>query len=272
MTVAIDTGNVQSSDANAFLGGAYSVSMNVTCGASDNCLAVLIGASGGATSYPTYTSLQYNGVALSFLSGSSSQLLNANYFSTYIYYLMAPPTGASYALNVIWTVGQGGAIAVPMSGVNSTTPFGTPILASSSANNSAAVTATGASASGLYLGVAFNAIATMVASGANQTNLAALNAFNTNTSVTGDYVPGVDAGAFSWTGSGTQWQNGWVATGVPVNAVASPPGAGSLVLSGNQPGLVRGTVLTPNTAKVRDAIRQLGRAIFLPSRSPLIRV
>ncbi len=221
MAVAIDTGAVQSSDANAFLGGSYSVTMNVTCGASDNILAVMIGSYYGTT-YPSITSVQYNGTGLTFLPGSSSQLLFGNYFSTFIYYLLAPPTGASDALNVIWTGGQGGAIAIPMSGVSQTTPFGTPILASSSANNSAAVTATGASASGLYLGTAFNGIATMLASGANQTNLAALNAFNGNQSITGDYVPGVDAGVFSWTGSGTQWQPGWVAAGVAVNAASAP--------------------------------------------------
>lgn len=229
--VAVDSTNVKSSDANAFLGGSYSVTMTVTCATSDDLLVVEIGAQGGTTGYPTFTSVQYNGVAMTFLSGSSSQLLNANYFSTYTYYMVNPPTGSAYALNIIFSLGQGGAVAIPISGVNTSTPFGTPVLASSSANNSAAITATGAGTNDLYIATAFNGIATMVHSGANQTNIAALNAFSSNSSITADSVPGVDPGVFSWTGSGTQWQNGWVASGVNVVAGSAATPYSSMFLT-----------------------------------------
>jgi hypothetical protein len=65
---------------------------------------------------------------------------------------------------------------------------------------------------------------------------------------------------------GASWSHGG---GFNFSAVATdsyqgaavPPNAGALVLAGQSPSLVRGTVLTPNTAKVWDTVR---RSLSLP--------
>lgn len=230
MAATPDTGNFASSASNAFIGGTYSLNFNVTCAASDNLLIVKILSFSSTTI--AFTSVQYNGVNLVHLAGSTASLTSGgpSNFQTDIYYLTSPPTGSAYALQIIWSSGQGiSAGALPVSGASTTSPFGTPGTATSAANNNPAVTATGASSSGFYVGCAIDGQATMTSTGTGQTQLAtyASPGGNSGLGVTFDWIPGADAGAFTWTGSGTQWGNGWAAVGVNVN----PPTGSSATIA-----------------------------------------
>jgi hypothetical protein len=212
MAAAIDTGNVVSFS--NFFGG--SASFNVTCAGSDNFLVVLIETFGSPT---PVTAVTYNSVALTQLSlyeqptgfGPALQL----------YYLASPTTGSALSLSVTNTASACYATAIPFSGVNTSAPFGTVGPAFSTSNNNPAVTPTGGTSNDVYICQAINGVATSTVAGANQTSLSALTV-NGNTSFVTSYIPGVDTGAFSWTGSGTSDGAFWSAQGVAVKGVSGP--------------------------------------------------
>jgi hypothetical protein len=211
MAAAIDTGNVVSFS--NFFGG--SASFNVTCGSSDNFLIVLIETFGSPT---PVTAVTYDSIALTDESlyeqptgfGPANQL----------YYLASPPTG-TFSLSVTNTASACYATAVPCSGVNTSAPFGTIAQDFSTSNNTISVTATGGTSNDVYICQAINGVATSTVAGANQTSLSALTV-NGNTSFVTSYIPGVDTGAFSWTGSGTSDGAFWSAQGVAVKGVSGP--------------------------------------------------
>jgi hypothetical protein len=170
------------------------------------------------------TSMTYNSVGMT-LQSSYAYAGGSFPIVVSVWYLATPPTGAAHqvAFSYLTSPAFAGLVAIPMSGVNTSAPFGTAANNASTSSSNASVTATGAGANDLYLACAVNGTQTMMATGANQTNLAAINGLggSPNSSISADTVPGVDAGVFSWTGSGTLYVQSWAALGIAVKGLAS---------------------------------------------------
>lgn len=232
MPATIDTANLAPFSA----GTGTSQSFNCTCAPGDNFLVVLEANYSTAPQAPT--AVKYNGVAMTLLQSASSTASFGNGMECSIWYLANPPTGvADVVLETTGSnVGTTALLAVPMAGVNLGAPFATPASANSQANNNAALNVATAPTNGLFLAVALNGIQTMVAAGANQTNVHAFNGLGgaQNVSVTADTIPGVNAGAFSWTASGTVWQGSWQALGVGINGSLSGAATAATSASGTQ--------------------------------------
>jgi hypothetical protein len=117
-------------------GAATTVTFNVTVPTGSTWLHVQENnaqGSGGVTP----TGVTYNGVALTMVPSSS---IIASYFESSQWYLANPPTNTSYVLSFTYAVGRNyfGASAIGLSGVNSSTPYGTAV------KNASATTIAGA--------------------------------------------------------------------------------------------------------------------------------
>jgi len=208
--VSLDTTNAAATNA----GASTSVSENVVVAGGDTGL--LVFESNNTTAGGNLpSSVKYNGVSATYVSGSQSTD-GAGHDSCSIWYLAAPSTGTN-SLVVTYSTSTSGAtfvIAVPASGIGS---LGTPATANAQGtNNNPAVTATGGVSGDVYVGMSYNQDSAQTTSGANQTNVK--NAANGNVSSYVDQIPGVDTGAFSWTGSGTSANPYWAASAVVLKA------------------------------------------------------
>jgi hypothetical protein len=220
MTVLVDTPHVVN-DNTSFTGTATSTSVTVASG--DVVLLVFVGNfynSGTAVPPNTFT---YGGVALTLLSsiGATGILPESS-----VWYLLNPTAGTA-TLAGTWTTNVSGGIAnvtaVPVSGAATTGTFGTVATASSTANNNSAVTATGSAGGGdLYFGHAVNGIQASTSTGTGQTDISN-STINAAASVVVSTIPGSNAGAFTWTGSGTLFGTDWAALGFVVHAAAPAP-------------------------------------------------
>src|ERR1700677_1067229 len=138
MAAAPDTANVTSASATSN----PAANFNCTCAASDNLLVVL--ESNYSTTLQAPSAMTYNGVSMTLLSSKTTNVGGGQGFESSIWYLVNPPTGTAYAVAQTITganVVVQGIIAVPYSGASGS--FGTAATAGSSANNTAAITATG---------------------------------------------------------------------------------------------------------------------------------
>lgn len=191
--VSLDTANAVSGNAPS----GTSLTLSVTLSASDNFLVV------GEEDWTSadVTGITYNGVALTEkCSGNNGSSLYSG-----IWYLASPPTGSAYNLVISFASTSGiGATAVGASGVNTGSPFGTCASNGGISSVNPSVTATGAGSNGVYIGIGATGDTTLTIAGANQTLVGtAQNNVNTIMAFQMSSIPGVDTGAFSWTGSGT---------------------------------------------------------------------
>lgn len=170
----------------------------------------------------------YNSVSLTEVTGSG--VSDGNHSSASIWYLISPTTGSS--LTILATYGTSvdvtSLICFGLSGVNTSSPVGTPVTNSSGGTaGPATVTATGGSSGDLYIGDLFAGVEGGTAT-SSQTNLA-------TTTPRGSWVDSADSaagsgsGAFSW--SFSTGQDGYAAVGVPFKASgASTPPAGMFLV------------------------------------------
>jgi hypothetical protein len=211
-----------------------SVTASGQCAVGDNFLLVFEGnAINDAGQYTPPTSITYNGVSLTMLSGSSAGIISGtNGLECSVWYLENPPQGALYELRVSYPAGGAAAvIAVPCNHVGS---LGTPSTDASADSNDPQVTATGADSSGFYIAAAFNDDTAQVSSGAGQSDLDAVDSLNGASSFSVSLIGGGNPGSFTWNGSGTSSVPASVAVAVAVVSgllgIASDvtTGAGSL--------------------------------------------
>lgn len=206
MPVAIDSANVVATSAHVLANTA--VTMNCTCAAADNCLAILVGADQQVTPAPPSV-LTYNGVGLTLLSSiskSNNYLGNAS-----IWYLFNPPTGSSLVVSAQTANNQSGfaMCAIPMSGVDT----GRVPIAGTGANGTSAAAAcsvSGATSNDLQLGVVFVRSTTLASAGAPQnvvtsTPTLPLLSINGLDSFSADYITAGSAGNFAWTLTSNDW-------------------------------------------------------------------
>lgn len=206
-------------DNTSFTGTATSTSVTVASG--DTLLLVFVANyyNGGTLVSPdTFT---YGGVSLTKLA-SQTGAGGSSLFES-VWYLISPAVGTA-TLAGTWTTNTTGGLAdikvVPVSGAATSSTFGTAVPAHSTANNNPAVTATGSAGSvDLYFGSALNGIATTTSTGTGQTDVlnGSLGGGNTDSQVV-SIIPGNDAGAFTWTGSGSLDVTHWAAIGFVVHA------------------------------------------------------
>lgn len=201
MPAAIDAGNVVGTPASP--GNTNPTTLNVTCGASDNFLLVLVGDDQAVVNGPP-SGITYNGVALTLLGSQS-------YTSSYrgnasIWYLNTPTTGSSLPLVATCVnINTGFAmVAVPMSGVNTgvAPTLGTGAFATSTA---AACSSPAAGAADLQFGACFTR-GTALTSGGGQTDLVApITSINGLDSFAASSIAGPTAGNFTWTLPSGNW-------------------------------------------------------------------
>lgn len=214
MAVTIDTGNVTSLQTTA---GVSTYSFNVTIASGDNCLVLLEGNASGPGG-TTVSSATYGGVSLTQVPSSSAI---QDEFETSIWYLLNPAVGtASLAVTLNAAQGFIAAGAIPLIGVNTSVPLGTCTTNQSNTTTNPLVTATGAGANDLYLGVTHNFNPFMSTAGANQTNQWSQQNIGNTTSAMADSIPGSFSGAFSWTGTGVPGNTHWTAAAVAFLAAA----------------------------------------------------
>jgi hypothetical protein len=196
--VAVDTANFHNEASNSTTTSFTTSSVTVSSG--DNMLVACVEAftNNGSTGFSGVT---WGGVALTFYGKATNGAIG---LTQEIWYLANPTAGAhtmtaSYPANL-----QGASYlsAVPLSGVNvSSVPsssFGTLATAVNNTGSPISVTPAGASANGLYLSCAQIQSNTIADINGNMTNLGNVQPFSIST----DWIPGVDAGAFSWSGTG----------------------------------------------------------------------
>jgi hypothetical protein len=256
MSAAVDVANIASANNNA-----NSPAGNVTLGASDNFLALLVG-SDNSTAAAAPTTLTVNGVsALSNLIVSNTFTSNGR-FTLGAYYLTGLPTGS--ALAVVCTTPNSntaiGWVAVPMSGVNTASPIGNTNSATGS-TGTPSVTATGAGANDIYLGSLITRASSITPPGGNQTNLKNIGPLNspTNTldALSVDSILGINSGAFSWTNTATDT----VRLAFAIKGLAS--GVNPDLLTQN----LAGNLAQNLTKQMRSpAALRSGRKVFLPPR------
>lgn len=218
MTVLVDVTNVSN-----YTPSAANTTLNapVTIGAGDNFLLVVCNCwqtnifNGVAPTFNGVNMLQATAQDGVGLSGGQSQE---------IWYLANPPVGTyTFAGNTLGNT-SGGTNAftfVPLSGVNTAAPFGTPNYVQSGTLATAAPTATGANTGGKYIGTGFVEYTLIANGGGFDTNLATL--LNVaGASVMVDYIPANHPGAFSYTGSGGP-NTGAVGTAVAVQPSTETP-------------------------------------------------
>lgn len=73
-----------------------------------------------------------------------------------------------------------------------------------------------------------------------------------------------DSVTWNWTTADNHWAGALASFTSGTPAAPLTPSPASLALAGQTPSLVRGTVITPNTAKIADRCREAVRSIFLP--------
>jgi hypothetical protein len=214
---------------------------NVTLPAGTDCLCfeeVNFPAGGGGS--PTApTAVSYNGVALTMVPGSAAANTGTSMGSS-IWYLLSPPTGSSLVLSVTYgstTLGAVGLAAIPLIGVNQSSPVGTAAIATGT-STTPAVTPTGAGANDLYMGISGDLSATTISSGGSQTSLWTQISRGSVISA-GDSLPGSGSGAFSWTVAISQW----AASAVAFLGVGVPPPVGPVTFGRTTQFFVTDTVV-----------------------------
>lgn len=190
-----------------------------TVAAGTDCLMVFVGAGSGTLGTRTTSGVTWNGNTLLHLGSSASD--NGTFLRTDIFYLLSPTTGTG---DVVVT--QGGsnlfifAAVQNLSGVHQSTPFGTPVLGSSTSTNTPSVNVSYSSGNYVFGIVASDANATITQTG---TLVAEAEGIGADMCVGAQYFTGGGGTqAVSWSASTPD--NGWSVTGVEVIASA---GAGS---------------------------------------------
>ena len=157
------------------------------------------------TSTRAVSSSTYNSVSLTQLSGAKAQCnYYAQYTNTDIWYLKNPATGSAYNLVVTWDAAEQdmGFGWNSWSGVDTTTPFGTPVTANSPLNNTSAnpsVTASWSSGE-VAIGDCYDNVA--ITSG-NTHSWAYTSAAQNNNYSDGEYS--TSTGALTWTAAASEW-------------------------------------------------------------------
>ena len=187
---SFDTANVLSGQ-NYF---GTSLAINVTVGANDNLLLVLVNSnyvSGGAVDP---SPIAFNGTALTKVGSGAC---NTNWYQG-IWYLANPPTG-THSLSLTYPITYNTTVvAMPVSGAAGT--FGTPVFNCLTGTvTTAAATATGGGSNDIYFGGAYMDTTAISDAGSNMVNLSAVYNFSETSA---DYILGSNAGAFSWSGTG----------------------------------------------------------------------
>lgn len=190
MGVAIDIANVASN----FNGATQPILFNCTCTAADNFLFIPVGTDlNTAAAVPN--TVTYNGINATLLT---SDTFTSNYRGTVsLWYLNNPPTGTFQVSISDPTLPSGyGAVAVPMSGVN------TSLVPAFNAGNhgnatSAAHTTPVAGIADMQVAMCFSR-GTSITSGGGQTQLVTPTGGGSDFTAC-DYIAGPTTGAFSWT-------------------------------------------------------------------------
>jgi hypothetical protein len=205
---AIDFANVASATA----GAGTSVSVNVTCAVTDNFLLVAVGGDIATLNAPP-TGITYNGAALTLIG---SQNYTSNYRGNVSRrYLNNPTTGS--ALPLVTTEGTNitgfAMAAIPMSGVNTSTPPALGTTGSFASSAAASCVTSGAGPNDIQFGSCFIRSSGLASGGAPQANvITPINGINGIDGFACDYIPGVSAGNFSW----TLTSGNWIGLGVTV--------------------------------------------------------
>jgi hypothetical protein len=201
MAVAIDTGNVYGA---ALTSSATTVtSGSITVGSSDNCLIHFVYAYMNVYVAQHFTSVVWNSQSLSYLGQTYS---TTDGVEMDVWYLLSPTPGTGTTVVTAPSAFQGAnsvaITSVPLSGVNvsggSAGAFGTLASYTNTTGSPASVTPTGVTAGGLWLASAQMNTSTITQTNANGTNLSVISGIIQST----DWIPGIDSGAFTWTGSG----------------------------------------------------------------------
>lgn len=190
-------------------------SFTVTAGT--DCLIVFVGAGSATLGTRTVSGVAWNGTSMNQLGGAQGD--DGNFLSTDIWYLLSPTAGTG-ALTV--TMG-GSSVTIFMAaqnlqGVNQSTPFGTPVTGSSTANNTPSVNVSYASGEYVFGIVSSDANATITETG---TLIAEAEAISSDVCIGAQYFNGAGGTqTVSWSASTPD--NGWAVTGISVK----PAGAG----------------------------------------------
>lgn len=196
MSAAVNVANIASGNNNS-----NTPAGNVTLGALDNFLVLLVGSDNGTVAQDPST-LTVNGVSLLSNLIVKNTFTSNGRFTLGAYYLPTPPTGS--ALPVVCTTTNGntsiGWVALPMNGVNLVSPIGNTNSAVGS-TGVPSVTATGGTANDIYVGSLITRATPITPAGGNQTNLKNIPNLNLGSldALSVDSILGINAGAFGWT-------------------------------------------------------------------------
>jgi len=194
MTATVDSGNVV---VQTVASTATTFSFSVTVGSGDNFL-LLIGDIWGAN----ISGATFNSVALTKKSDSGA---TAPDMVSSVWSLANPPVGTFTLAGTLASAATGGSMvfAVPMSGVNTTSPLGTASYTdnTSSPVTTVATTATGAGSNDIYVGSGFMTCATIANVNGNMTNLAKSAQFQGQIASV-DSIAGTNTGLMSYSGTG----------------------------------------------------------------------
>lgn len=220
MPANFDTSNYSlGSFPSASTGFSNPLAVSGICGASCNFLLAMVGIVKDGNNP---TGVTYNSVAMT--AGPAFSYVNAYDWNLSLWYLASPPTGTSYSLSASFDVTPTAAAIgfVPMTGVNTTSPFGTAVTNGSydvNANPSVS-SVTGAGANDLYVGLMMNRDTT---TSDGQTNIFYDSNINSVYSAMGSTLAGGSTQSFAWTGTGTVTGNvGWAALGVAILGATTP--------------------------------------------------
>lgn len=198
--------------------GTSPYSFNIAIGSSATGILVLEGNQDGTPS--TASGVTCGGVAMENIG-----TVTVGLFESSAWWLQSPPTGTqSITVTMNTAVLFQGAVAISF---NNATGFGSVVTNGNAGTQTPVVTGIGAGSSGIYAASTHAFCTNIASSGANQTTQATIIDIDGATSISGDTIPGVDAGAFSWTESGTTF-NGWTAIAVAVLGSSGSPSGNPL--------------------------------------------
>jgi hypothetical protein len=200
MTVTVDTANAAYVTSGA--GGLTSASVNVTVGAADTLLVVKM-LMEHVTAPVDPSSITYNGSSLTKLGSASAIDAIDSTVMVYgaYYYMVNPPVGTFSLALTFASAWKYTVLAEPMTGVNTSSPFGALVWNTNNAGsnvNTISVTATGAGINDIYSGFGFLEWNNTAGTNGNMVNVVVQP--TGGYSASGDYIPGTFAGLMSYAG------------------------------------------------------------------------
>jgi hypothetical protein len=186
----------------------------------------MVGAGSSTAGNRTVSGVTWNGNTLTRVPSAASD--NGTFLRTDLFYLLSPTAGTG---NVVVTMGGADpdvfASITNYQGVHQTTPFGTPVLGSSTSTNTPSVSVSYA-AGNVALGiVASDANSSITETG---TLIAEAQGLNGDTCFGAQYFTGGGTQSVSWSASTPD--NGWAVTGVELKAAGGGGGAKKRMLAG----------------------------------------